>query len=305
MCLVYVFRGVPLERMVATLKLYPTLPIFLVVGVSFVSYAIMGARLSLMSSPRLSFSSCFCATLAGLAINNILPAKAGEVAKALWLGRANGLPFQKTLGVVFMERFFDVNVLAFLSLWSLWNGGEKKIVFVFAACITAGWCVLAFFKLHPFCAERFVSLFGREKFGTESLERFVSQALGGVLDNMSRGRLARLGVMSLVIWCFYATQMIFSLNSVAGLGLSLGDAVTVFAVSSLGMLLPSSPGAIGVYEAFAVTILKSYGVKPESALTVALFSHAAQFIPVTLVGGVVCAFFPHQNKSNSCPTGYP
>ena len=63
--------------------------------------------------------------------------------------------------------------------------------------------------------------------------------------------------------------------------------------------LTSAPGAIGVYEAFAVTILKSYGVKPEAALAVALFSHAAQFIPITLVGGVVCFFFPHQNKSNN------
>ncbi|GHS88859.1 hypothetical protein AGMMS49957_11090 [Synergistales bacterium] len=52
-----------------------------------------------------------------------------------------------------------------------------------------------------------------------------------------------------------------------------------------------------MYEAFIVTILKSYGVEPESALALALFSHAAQFIPVTLVGGVLCIFFPKGSQT--------
>jgi uncharacterized membrane protein YbhN (UPF0104 family) len=268
-----------------------------VVAVSFAAYALMGVRLSRMSSPPLTFRSTFCATLAGLAINNVLPAKAGEIAKALWLGRGNGLPFQETLGIVFMERFFDVNVLALLSLWFLWLTGERGAVLVFTACLAAGWGVLVLFKLRPVLAERFAGLFGL--LGGEGPRRFVEQGLAGVLRNMSPGRLAWLAVTSLTIWSLYGVQTALGVNAIAKLGLSWDRVISVFAVSGLSMLLPSSPGALGVYEAFTVTVLKSFGVGAEEALAAALFSHMAQFIPVTLSGGIVCALFPAAGADES------
>ncbi|MDR2175317.1 MAG: flippase-like domain-containing protein [Synergistaceae bacterium] len=299
LCLFYAFRGVPFGELRAALMRYSLPPACGLIAVSFVAYALMGVRLSRMSSPPLTFRSAFCATLAGLAINNVLPAKAGEVAKALWLGRGNGRPFQETLGIVFMERFFDVNVLALLSLWFLWLTGERGAVFVFLVCLAAGWGVLTLFKLRPPLADRFVRFFGL--LGGEKLRRFAGQGLAGVLDNMAPGRLAWLSVTSLTIWLLYGVQMALGVNAAAGLGLSWDKVVSVFAVSGLSMLLPSSPGAIGVYEAFTAAVLRSFGVGAEEALAVTLFSHMAQFVPVTLAGGIVCAFFPAGSESPKNP----
>jgi uncharacterized protein (TIRG00374 family) len=258
-----------------------------VVAVSFAAYAIMGLRLSYMTVPPMPFRSTFCATLAGLAINNVLPAKAGEVAKAVWLGRDNGISSQKTLGIVFMERFFDVNVLALLSLWFIWNMGERKAAVFFVACLAAGWGILTLFRLRPAWAERFAALFGQG-----GVHRFVSQVLTGVLENMSPGRLAWLSVTSLAVWFFYSLQMTLGINSVAKLGLPWSTTLSIFAISALGMLLPSSPGAFGVYEVVALTALKRSGIGSDEALALALFTHMAQFVPVTLAGAVVCAAFP-------------
>jgi uncharacterized protein (TIRG00374 family) len=86
--------------------------------------------------------------------------------------------------------------------------------------------------------------------------------------------------------------MYLCLNAVAGLGLGWEGVLSIFAVSGLSMLLPSSPGAIGIYEAFTVTLLKRYGIEPDAALAIALVSHMIQFIPVTLVGGIIFAAFP-------------
>jgi uncharacterized membrane protein YbhN (UPF0104 family) len=86
--------------------------------------------------------------------------------------------------------------------------------------------------------------------------------------------------------------MILSVGAVAQLKLSWSAALSVFAVSGLGMLLPSSPGAIGVYEAVIVTTLKHYEVGSDEALALALFSHMAQFLPVTAAGGIIFAAFP-------------
>ena len=292
-CLFYVFRGVPFADLTAILVRYPVFPMLEVVAVSFAAYAIMGLRLSFMAKPTLSFRSTFCATLVGLAINNVLPAKAGEVAKAVWMGRGNGISSQKALGIVFMERFFDVNVLALLSLWFLWTMGERGFAAVFVACLLAGWCVLILFRLYPALVKGFTNLFG-----SGSLHRFVSQALSGILENMSPRRLIWLSAASLTVWCFYSLQMILGVYGVAGLGLPWNATLSVFAVSGLGMLLPSSPGAIGVYEAVIVTALKHYGVGSDEALALALFSHMAQFLPVTLAGGVIFTAFPGKRKGS-------
>jgi uncharacterized membrane protein YbhN (UPF0104 family) len=291
LCLVYVFWDVPFAALGTILKGYPPWPMLTVVLVSFVAYALMGARLSRMATPPLSFRSTFAATLVGLGVNNVLPAKAGEIAKAVWMGRANGVPFQKTLGIVFMERFFDVNVLALLSVRFLWEFGRREAVFAFVVCLAAGWGTLALFHLRPDLVGRFTGLFG-----CGGLRRFVSQALSGVLDNMSPGTLVWLTVTSLTLWSFYSLQMYISLNEVAGLGLPWSATLTIFAVSGLGMLLPSSPGAIGVYEAVTLAALKNFGVETDAALAVTLFSHMAQFIPVTLAGGLIFMAFPNNTK---------
>ncbi|MDR1741297.1 MAG: flippase-like domain-containing protein [Synergistaceae bacterium] len=297
LCLIYAFRGVPLGDLWAVLSRYPILPMGAVVAVSFVAYAIMGLRLSRMSPPGMgpfSFGSAFGATLACLAVNNVLPAKAGEVAKALWLSRAGGIPFQKTLGMVFMERFFDVNVLALFSLWFLWLNDMRGTVAAFAACLAAGWCLLVLFRRRPDLAERFAGLFGRGV-----LHGLVSGGLAGVLGNMSPRRVAWLTVTSLATWSCYCAETALSLNSVSELGLSWTGVVSAFAVGGLGMLLPASPGAVGVYEAFMVTALRGFGVEADEALAAALFSHMAQFLPVTVAGGLCCAFFPAPSGESS------
>ena len=69
----------------------------------------------------------------------------------------------------------------------------------------------------------------------------------------------------------------------------------IHALSSLGMLLPSSPGAIGVYEAVTVAVLRAHDMPHDQALAAALFAHMAQFIPVTLSGGLVILFFPRKH----------
>ncbi len=291
LCLLYAFKGVPLAELWQVLQGYPILPMLGAVAVSFAAYAIMGLRLTRANEPPLSFSSAFCAALVGLAINNVLPAKAGEVAKAAWIGRANSLGMDKSLGIIFMERFFDVNVLALLSMWFLLQTGRGGVALLFIGCLLFGWIFLFAIRYRPGLL-RFIELIPLPHRITGFIVRFL-QAISGQLILR---RLLWMSVSSLALWLFYATQMGFVLDGVAGLGLTWGEVLGVFAISSLGMLLPSSPGAVGVYEAVAVTALKAYGVPHSSALAVALFAHMVQFIPVTLIGGAVFLFFPVTEK---------
>ena len=290
-CLFHAFRGVPLRELWDVLSRFPLPPMLLTTAISFAAYAVMGVRLTRMNTPPLSFRSAFCATLAGLAVNNVVPAKAGEVAKAVWIGRNNHLPADAALGIVFMERFFDVNALALLSLWFVWHVGRRGATLLFLACLLAGWLVLLLMRRCP----KVVSWAARLPLPRE-ITGFLQRFLSALAGHLTAGRLVWMASTSLLVWSLYALETTVALNGVAGLGLSWKAALSVFALSSLGMLLPSSPGAIGVYEAIAVAALRAHDVPHEQALAAALFAHMAQFIPVTLAGGLAMLAFPPEPK---------
>ena len=290
-CLFYAFRGVPLRELWDVLARFPLHPMLLTTAVSFAAYAVMGVRLTRMNAPPLSFRSALCATLVGLAVNNVVPAKAGEVAKAVWIGRDNRLSADAALGIVFMERFFDVNALALLSLWFVWHVGQRGATILFLVCLLAGWLVLFLMRRCPKVVSWAAYLPLPQKI-TDFLQRFLSALVG----HLTAGRLVWMASTSVLVWGLYALETAVALNGVAGLGLNWKAALSVFALSSLGMLLPSSPGAIGVYEAIAVAALRAHDVPHEQALAAALFAHMAQFIPVTLAGGLAMLAFPPEPK---------
>ncbi|HUP32691.1 MAG TPA: lysylphosphatidylglycerol synthase domain-containing protein [Gaiellaceae bacterium] len=55
----------------------------------------------------------------------------------------------------------------------------------------------------------------------------------------------------------------------------------------LGLILPSSPAAVGVFEAATILALTAYGIGESAALSYALVLHALNFVPFLVVGFAV------------------
>jgi uncharacterized protein (TIRG00374 family) len=81
--------------------------------------------------------------------------------------------------------------------------------------------------------------------------------------------------------CAYFVSVSFHLH------LPFACGVLVVVAVGLGMILPSPPGAIGVFEGAALIALKAYGVPHSEALPYALVLHAVNFVPFVLVGAVL------------------
>jgi hypothetical protein len=73
------------------------------------------------------------------------------------------------------------------------------------------------------------------------------------------------------------------------LGLSLLAGLLVTIATGLSLVLPSSPGAVGVFEAAALVGLKAYGIDKADALSFAIVLHAVNFFPYVLAGAIVLA----------------
>jgi len=281
-CLYYAFSGIELSGLWGTVQNYSLNSMLFAFFISIFSYLALGLRLRYMRVPALPFWDCVKAGLLCLGANNIFPAKAGEIIKAAWLSRKNKFPFAAALGIVFWERFFDVNMLLLIGVWTAWTLSIDSGLFTGIFILAVVWITLIFAKRNP---SFFPALFSKIK--VSKLTDFIVKLQEEVNSNMTLKSLSWLMISTAIVWTSYAAGGIYSYKYIAELNVTVTQGLCIFAISSLGMLLPSTPGAVGVYEASTVLALSWFGIEKEQALGIALFNHALQYIPTTLLGGAV------------------
>jgi hypothetical protein len=231
------------------------------------------------------------ALLIGYLFNNILPARAGEVARVVALKQQAGTSRAETAATVVIERGYDVLCLLVLLFATLpwlppvsWLGTAVYLAIALALALAAAIVVLSIWGdralqlgLRPFVRLPFV----RER--VDGMTRNLGQGLAG----LRRGRIGMAAfawttlswlVLALSFW-FVMLAFDLELSPVAGL-------FVVIAVG-LAMILPSSPGSLGVFEAAVVLALGAYGISDSRALPYALVLHAVNFFPYLAVGFLV------------------
>ena len=224
----------------------------------------------------------------GLMVNNILPAKMGELARAYLIGEKERLPKSLCLSTILVEHLLDILVLlAFLLLLlplvSLPPWLRTSGVGVGAAALTI--IVALFFLVRR--EERFLNWADRAA-------GFFPAKFQGKIRDLTRNVLQGLRVVSgrylLYALAFLAGMWsVVSLNAywvMAAFGLSLPAqaAVMVTVFTAFGKIIPSAPGAIGTYHYLAILVLGSFGVGKETALAYAIVLHALSFLMEIFLG---------------------
>jgi uncharacterized membrane protein YbhN (UPF0104 family) len=90
-------------------------------------------------------------------------------------------------------------------------------------------------------------------------------------------------VWTVAVWVIPAVEAWMVLRAL-DLSLSWVAPWVVLAFVGVSVSLPSAPGFIGVFHAAAAVALGMFGVARAEAVGYALILHAAQFVPITLIG---------------------
>jgi len=281
-CLVYAFWGIDFGRLWGTILQYNDWALLWTTVFSFVGYWGMGMRLSFLSKFQAKTWTCFKAFLMAMAINNILPAKLGELAKAFYLRRECRFSLSQSITMVFWERFFDLNAILAMGLVVAFHFKLKMAFVPLAVGVGGIWLALWVVRTFPDFVGRIIA-----KMPASPLNEFLAELKLQILHGVTPGFLAILGLYTVACWLLYAATAFLFLLWVAALPLTWGQTAAVFIISSLGMAMPSSPGALGVYEAAVVFSLGLFGVPRAEGLAAGLILHMLQFIPVTLSGLLV------------------
>ena len=236
------------------------------------------------------------ATAIGMMVNNVVPARAGEIARAYALTREAPVPFATSLASLAVDRLFDAIVLVLLAAFAVLDpalsssdtivgrplssfaAGAGSVVVV----LLAGLYALVFF---PTQLLRLFELFARrvspavEERGRRVLQTFIN----GLSVLRKPGRFAAVFGWTVAHWLVNAIGFWLSFKAV-GIGAPFSAALFLQAFIALGTAVPALPGFFGVFEYMSVQGLGVYGVDQQQAATWAIGYHLFSFIPITLIG---------------------
>lgn len=283
-CLAYVLWDLDFARLGRALADFRLIGVVLMAVVMWISFAFGGLRLSFIAGRRISVFNGFNADVLGLGLSNLLPAKAGEVAKILYLKRQGPLVMSESLSIVFWERFFDLNAILLLGLGAAFFMEMKAVVLLLGGLAAALWLWLLAIRISPTMAEALSKMLIFDK-----VKRFAANAMRDMAGRLEPRFIILLALYTLPIWICYFLEYYFLLRWAAQFDLALPAVAVVFVMGALGLATPASPGALGVYEAVMVAALGMQGVDKENAVAAGLVFRFFQYVPVTLYASLVLA----------------
>ncbi len=225
----------------------------------------------------------------GYMANNLLPARAGEIYRAHFLGRRARMSRSGAAASIVVERAFDgLMLVLFILLVSVLFPDES---FLSAAAFVTG---LAFLVLAAGIL-LYVLLLDKTHVAVDRAlgllpERFEG-IVGGRLKLFLRGMrgistvggAVEVGAYTLVIWILEISAYTLAVLSF-DVSLSLAGYLLVYTLAALGTALPSGPAYVGPYQYAFVLALGVFAVSRETALAVSVGAQVALLGSVTLIG---------------------
>jgi glycosyltransferase 2 family protein len=238
---------------------------------------------------RPAFDPALRASIVGYFFNIVLPARAGEAARVVALNREAGTSMAESAATVVVERAYDVlSLLALLFVTVPWiphitwlRSAAELGVGLAVALVVIG-VTLAVFGVRPL---HFVLRpLGRLPFVSAERLEALGESLGRGLAGLRDLRLVAIASVLSMLNLLALTLSVWFVMEGFHLGLSPVAAMLVVVATNLVQILPSSPAALGVFEAATLVALRPYGVSDSDALSYAIVLHAAHVLPFIAVG---------------------
>lgn len=242
------------------------------------------------------------ATSIGMMVNNVVPARAGELARAYAIAReVPNVPFATALASLAVDRLFDAVVVLLLTFIPLVSADFPQNASASAvplaalaktaiASIIALLGVLYALALFPRPLIRAFEAMSRrvapriEERGVRALTAFAEGL--GVLRHP--GRFVAVFMWTLVHWLVQVLSIWIGFLAM-DVKAPFDAALLLNGISSFTSVLPAAPGFFGQFELASKLSLRVYSVPDTLAISWALGYHILTFIPITVIGAVYAA----------------
>ena len=245
----------------------------------------------------------FPITCIGYMGNNIYPARAGEVLRAVVLKRREGVPISASLATVIVERIFDgVVMLAFVflnlpalarvaSFESGFVGNIQNLALIGTGVFAAALIVFLLAAMFPAITARIGGWFIAHLIPVKAREKttgIMLKFLDGLASLRSPFNILMVFVTSVIIWLLETVKYWFVMHAFT-FTVSFFALMLLNGIANLATTIPSAPGYIGTWEAVTKAVLVAFNVPGAEALGYGVVLHVALWLPVTLVGAYFMA----------------
>ena len=296
----WALHDVSLREVWSRLRDARLVPLFVTILLATARFPLVTVRwrylLRLEGAP-LAFAPLWHATAIGFMANNLLPARAGELARAYAACTLTGVRFSTAVASIAVERVLDGIVLVAFLLVGIWVGGFTPDTSVggvalgtiargagvlfgvaLAAALVLVWWPSPFLALARGLAGRLLP----RRWATRTVG-FLEGMLQGLDALRSPWRFTAVLFWSVIVWLvsaasFWTGYLAFEVAA------PWSAALVQQGLVAFGVAVPSSPGFVGVFEAAIRVSLALYGVNEARAVSYAIGYHITTFIPITLLG---------------------
>lgn len=289
--IVLVSQGVNLQELTSALRdigLVWLLPAaFSLIG----ALAVRAVRWRILFLPQqgLRFTTLFHVINISFLVNNIVPARAGDLLRAGLISNREPVNTSRALATVVVERVLDgITVVLILTvvlpLFPVPDGVVRigRVAGLAFVAVGVGLVILSTQRAR---SVRWANTILRRVPRVD--EGRWSEGVGGLVDGLqmlrSPAAVGQAAVWSALVWLLSGVAYYFVLQAF-DLQLSVAAAMFVLAVTTLVLVVPSTPGYIGVFDYAAVLALSIFGVERSLALSCAVVLHAVSFITFSVMG---------------------
>lgn len=293
-------RAVPLGDIVGVLRASNPWLFALSAFVATLIFPLRARRWQTILKPvagRIPFGPLWRSTAIGMMVNNVVPARAGEVARAYALTREVGrVTFTSSLASLAVDRIFDAIVLLGLMFGAMLSpafpanarvagmtvpqfasGGIAAVIGLLLICYFAVLMPARVLHVVRAVSDRLLPRVA------DRLVGFADQALGGLAVLRDARRFLAVLWWAVLHWLVHALALWIGFQAV-GLEAPFVAALFLQGVLGFAVAIPSSPGFVGVFELAAAVGLSVFGVSESLAVSWAIGFHVLTFIPITLIG---------------------
>jgi uncharacterized protein (TIRG00374 family) len=242
-------------------------------------YPTTGLRLGNLSS----------ALFIGYMVLSLAPMRVGELVRAYLISKTEPVTFAQSVGTILVEKVLDVTtILVFLAGLAVF-GLLPELAVPGPALAAMGLLPLAgLVALAALPRGAVLALLARVQLHLPGSRRWnLVKTVGPFLDALAILRYRQL-LPALAFW----SALNWGLSSLTNylvmrafdLPVPVAAAVFQMVVTNLGMVVPSAPGYVGVFEGLTLMALSPYGVDPNRALAYALALHVFVYGTFIVVG---------------------
>jgi len=248
-------------------------------------------------SPNLPFGVLWRATAIGMMVNNVVPVRAGELARVFVLARERrDVPWSAALASIAVDRVFDALCVVLLLVVALLAPDFPAQLAIGGRSVQSGAVLMAIAVIVAMAGLFAVATWPHAveslavRLTGAVLPRFkgrvgalVHTAASGLAVVRQPSRFAATFGWAMVHWLVNALAFWFGFRAV-GITAPFTAALFVQGIIVVGVAVPSSPGFVGVFEYMAKLALPLYGVSEAQAVTWAIGFHVLSYIPITVIG---------------------